>query len=162
MSTGKTSMVWALLVLLPVLASNLVDPALGVPASAVVNDVNNQTSKMELAAHFELYTYEGKVLKPSIEFTQLKLRDIGPGQSIIRTNGNVSLRVTVYSEDLEESKTEISIGCRVLVPGIRSDMPIAWPSFFYVFNKDFNSHEFSEDTFPYYKLKVNLYRQLNN
>jgi hypothetical protein len=156
MSTGTTSMVWALSVLLPVLASNLVDPALGVPASAVDNEVNNQTSKMQLAAYFQLYTYEGNVLKPSIEFTQYHLRDISPGRLIITSSGNVTLSATVYSEDLGES-TEVLIGCRVNVPRIASDMPIAWPSFFYVVNKDFRGHMFGEDKFPYYKLLVNLY-----
>jgi hypothetical protein len=160
MFTGKTSMMWALLVLLPVLASNLVDPAIGVPTSAVVNEVNNQTSKMQLAAYFQLYTYEGNVLNPSIEFTQYHLRDISPGR-VITSSGNVTLSATVYSEDLEES-TEVLIGCRVNVPRISSDMPIAWPSFFYVVNKDFKDHIFVEDKFPYYKLKVILFRQLNN
>jgi hypothetical protein len=157
MSTGKTSMVWALLVLLPVLASNLVDPALGVPAIAVVNGVNNQTVKVDFSAGFELYTYEGIVLKPSMEFFQDHLRDISSGE-ITRTSGDVSLRAIVNIEDFENS-TEVKIRCHVHVPATKYDpAKNITTSFGYSFdsNSMMQSYRSQTDDFPYFKLRVGL------
>jgi hypothetical protein len=150
-------MVWALSVLLPMLASNLVDPALGVPASAVDNEVNNQTSKMELAAHFELATYGGpSAINYRIDSTQNSLREKS-GKLITMTSGNTTLYASVTFEEFEKL-TEVVIRCQVDVPERPwSKKPIALTMFGYAFNEDFKGRVFTEDRFPFYKLKVNLY-----
>jgi hypothetical protein len=150
-------MVWALLVLLPVLASNLVSPALGVPTRVMIKEVHNHTSKMELAAHFELYTYEGtSAMTQRIDSTQKYIREKS-GKLITMISDNARLYATMTFGEFEGS-TEVLIRCQVDVPERPwSKKPIALTMFGYSFNDDFKGRVFTEDRFPYYKLKVILY-----